>query len=519
MCRFFSFGLLFFSGIFFCQKSMAHTPTWTDGIACIIYSHCTSCHNPNGIAPFSLTRYEDVFANRFSIAASIQAGSMPPFPPSQEKQKYAHANTLTQHEKDEIIQWVNNFAPLGDANNIPAPPVYNTRYSLTTPDLVLRIPNYTVNTTNDQYRMFVLPLNNNNQQFIQKIEVVPGNRKIVHHALVFQDSSSLPLQLDNNDPLPGYSAFGGTGSPTSKLITGYTPGQGVFSYPPGFGASVLPRSYIVLQIHYPGGISNQVDSTQVRIQFGPNTLRNVSTAAALNHNTSLTNGPLFIPANTIKTFYSQLTVPFNRTVTGLMPHMHLLGKKIKAYCVKPSGDTIHLVDIPEWDFHWQGFYQFQKPILIPAGSVLYGEATYDNTSANIHNPNVPPQDVRQGEGTDDEMMLIYFNISTYQPGDTSIIIDTSNHLTHYNDCSNEGSPIPTSTVNIYPNPSDGYFIIDGLSNPFDIVLSTASGQEALVQKNLNGRSTVQTGSLATGTYYLEIRTTNNQVYYKVIMVK
>jgi hypothetical protein len=504
---------------FFQISARAHTPTWTEGIACIIYSHCTSCHNPKGIAPFSLTRYEDVFANRFSIAASVQAGSMPPFPPSQDKQKYAHANTLTQHEKDEIIQWVNNFAPLGDANNIPTPPVYNDGYQMTNPDQVLQIPTYTVNTTSDLYRVFVLPINNSSQQFIREIEVVPGNREIVHHVLVFQDSSSIPLQLDNNDPLPGYTAFGGTGSPTSKLITGYTPGQGVFKYPPGFGVMVMPRSYVILQIHYPGGISNQTDSTQIRIRYGPGTLRNMNTTPALNHNNTLTNGPLFIPANTVKTFYSQLTVPTNRTVTGVMPHMHLLGKKIKSYCIKPNGDTIHLVDIPEWDFHWQGFYQFQKPILIPAGSVLYGEATYDNTSANIHNPNFPPQDVRQGEGTGDEMMLIYFNVANYQPGDTSIIIDTLSHLTHYNHCSNEGEPIPASTVTIYPNPTDGYFIIDGLNNPFDIVLYSSSGQEVLIQKNLNGRSTVQTGALATGTYYLEIRTMYNQVYYKIVMVK
>ena len=251
--------------------SKAHTPTWTDGIACIIYSHCTSCHNPKGIAPFSLTRYEDVFANRFSIAASVQAGSMPPFPPNQKNRKYAHANTLSQHEKEEIVEWVNNFAPLGNASNIPAPPVYNSSFQITAPDLVLQIPNYTVNTTNDLYRVFVLPLNNPDQRFIKQIEIVPGNRSIVHHALVFQDSSALPLQLDNSDPLPGYSAFGSTGSPSSKLITGYTPGQGIFEYPPGFGAAVLPRSYICLQIHYPGGISNKIDSTQVRIKFGSST--------------------------------------------------------------------------------------------------------------------------------------------------------------------------------------------------------------------------------------------------------
>ncbi|MFM7710500.1 MAG: T9SS type A sorting domain-containing protein, partial [Ferruginibacter sp.] len=437
----------------------------------------------------------------------------------QEKQQYAHANTLTQHEKDEIMQWVNNFAPLGDANQIPVPPVYSNDYQMTSPDQVLQIPSYTVNTTNDHYRVFVLPINNSSQQFIREIEVVPGNREIVHHVLVFQDSSSIPLQLDNNDPLPGYTAFGGTGSPTSRLITGYTPGQGIFRYPPGFGVLVLPRSYIILQIHYPGGISNQTDSTQIRIRYGPGTLRNMTTVAALNHNTSLTNGPLFIPANTVKTFYSQLTVPTNRTVTGIMPHMHLLGKKIKSYCIKPNGDTIHLVDIPEWDFHWQGFYQFQKPILIPAGSVLYGEATYDNTSANSHNPNFPPQDVQQGEGTDDEMMLIYFNVAPYQPGDTTIIIDTASHLTHHNGCTNEGNPNPASTVTIYPNPADGYFIIDGLSSSFDIILYSASGQEVLIQKNLNGRSTVHTNSLPTGTYYLEIRSMNNPLYYKVVMVK
>lgn len=133
--------ILLFLLLFSFKNSKAHTPTWTDGIACIVYAHCTSCHNPKGIAPFSLTRYEDVFANRFSIAASVQAGSMPPFPPSQKNRKYAHANTLSAHEKQEILDWVNNFAPLGDVDNIPAPPVYNSNFQMNEPDLILQIPN------------------------------------------------------------------------------------------------------------------------------------------------------------------------------------------------------------------------------------------------------------------------------------------------------------------------------------------------------------------------------------------
>nr|MBM3931754.1 hypothetical protein [Sphingomonadales bacterium] len=60
-----------------------HSATWTDGVACIVYSHCTPCHNNQGIGPFPLTTYNEVYANRYSIAASVQARSMPPFPADQ----------------------------------------------------------------------------------------------------------------------------------------------------------------------------------------------------------------------------------------------------------------------------------------------------------------------------------------------------------------------------------------------------------------------------------------------------
>ena len=503
----------------FSSTASAHPPTWTNGIACIIYSHCTGCHNPKGIAPFSLTTYNDVYANRFSIAASVQAGSMPPYPPDTRVRSYAHANTLTDHEKQDLIDWVNQFAPLGDANQIPAPPTYNTEYQLANADVVLRIPTYTVNTSSDLYRMFVLPLGNNAMQYIEQIEVVPGNRDIVHHALVFQDTSDIPWQLDQADPLPGYSAFGGTRSPSSKLITGYTPGQGVFSYPPGFGAGILPNSYLCLQIHYPGGINNQQDSTSVRIKFGSSSLRNVSTIAALNHNISLTNGPLFIPANTVKTFYSRTNVPVNRTITGIMPHMHLLGRSIKSFFVKPDGDTVKLIDIPRWDFHWQGFYTFRKPIWVPAGSVLHGEATYDNTASNPENPNQPPQDVSLGEGTADEMMLIYFNVANYQPGDTSLIVDTSRHISHWQQCEAgvSGTTDP-NTVTVAPNPAAGHFVVKGLDRTFRLNLFSSSGQRVIGYDNWSSNQPVKTSHLPAGTYYLELITTDMQVFYKIISV-
>ena len=504
------------------QNIKAQSPTWTDGIACIVYSHCTSCHNNNGIAPFSLTTYDDVYTHRFSIASAVQNKHMPPFPASQEKQKYANVNILSAEEIQTLTDWINNSAPIGNSGNIPIPPTYSANYQLANPDIVKQIPTYTVNTTDDLYRCFVLPLNNNVEQFIKSIEIVPGNRDIVHHVLIFQDTSSTPLELDNADPLPGYTAFGATGSSTSRLIWGYTPGQGVFNYPPGFGAAVLPDSYLILQIHYPGGISNQVDSTQIRIKYGSNILRNVLTISALNHVTSLTNGPLFIPADSVKTFYSKVNVPINRTLTGIMPHMHLIGTKIKAFCVKPDNDTIHLVDIPEWDFHWQGFYQFQKPILLPAGSVVYGEATYDNTTNNPNNPNNPTQDVSHGEGTADEMMLIYFNLSAYQAGDTTIIIDTASHFAHDSSCF-QTSEITTTDlleeINIYPIPAKDLITISGIHESYGVILYNYAGEKVYYKNNCSGLIVLSKLMLPSGIYYMQLNTERGYTAYKKVLIE
>lgn len=503
----------------FSFETFAHSPTWTDGIACIIYSHCSNCHNPKGIAPFSLITYNDVYQNRLSIAASIQAKSMPPFPPDQSKRKYAHANTLDKHEIDEIVDWVSNFAPLGDVNKIPPIPTYKGNYDLTNPSKVVQIPTYNVNTTNDLYRCFALPLNNLNEEYIESIEVVPGNRDIVHHALVFQDTSLVPLNFDNADPLPGYSAFGSTGSSSSRLVFGYTPGQGAFYYPKGFGARIQPNSYLVIQIHYPGGVSNEIDSTQVRIKYGNGSLRNISTQAILNHTTTLQNGPLVIPPNEVKTFYNKLNINNNVILTGVMPHMHLLGKKIKSFAVTSYGDTIHIVDIPEWDFHWQGFYQFQKPILIPKNSILYGEAMYDNTINNPYNPKSPPDTVKYGEGTDDEMFLIYFNFTTYQSGDTNIIIDTSSHFLHDSVCywkSNSSILLnEKSDIEIYPNPVISKLLIKTILKINNIIVFDNSGKVVLNFFNTTIKE-IDLSKLDSGIYFIQFISNEGRSYYKKV---
>lgn len=405
------------------QIANAQTPTWVD-ISSIIYKNCTQCHSSGGIAPFSLVGYNNCKNMASSIASSTQSKRMPPWPADPKYRRYAHERVLSATEIDKLKQWADNDAPYGDTNIKVSDPAQNGT-QLKNISLMLKMPNYTVNTSNDEYRCFVLPTNLTQNQFATALEVIPGNRSIVHHVLVFQDTSSIPTAKDLADPNPGYLAFGGTGSPTSQLIGVYVPGQEPFEFPAGFGTKILKNTKIIIQVHYPKGISNQLDSTKVALKLTTNNLRQVFIDPILNHNNnSMTNGPLYIPANQTKTFYTKYNVGGKATVFACAPHMHLIGQKIKAYGLNANGDTTKIINIPGWDFHWQRTYSFYQPLIINAGLTLWGEGYYNNTASNVNNPNSPPIAVTKGEGTDDEMMLIYFWYTGYQAGDENIVMDS-----------------------------------------------------------------------------------------------
>ena len=408
--------------------AQSQVPNWSENIAPILYARCTNCHNVNGIAPFELMSYSDAVSYGSDIRSDVNSGIMPPWPPDAAYSHLAHERILTVQEKADIISWVDNGMPEGNPNLAPTPPVYTGIAQLTSPDLVSQIAPYTVNTTTDLYRCFVIPTNLATAKYITEIEAIPGNRNIVHHILIYEDSTSTPANLDAQDPGPGYTNFGGTGSLYSKLIGVWVPGSGLSTYPGGMGIKLPAHTNIILQIHYPGPTLNQIDSTQVRFKLSSGPLREISIAPVLNHY-QLDNGPLVIPGNTTKTFTAHYTLTCDVSALAVGPHMHLIGHSISSWAISPASDTIPFISIPNWDFHWQGMYSFPRVLHLTTGTTIYSTAFYDNTSNNPDNPNNPPQLVTLGEATTDEMMLIYFAYTYYFPGDESIIQDSNLVLT------------------------------------------------------------------------------------------
>ncbi len=117
----------------------------------------------------------------------------------------------------------------------------------------------------------------------------------------------------------------------------------------------------------------------------------------------------YIPAGESR--YSRATtyrLPRDVIMTGIVPHMNLLGKSMTVTARLPDGTEKQLIDIPEWNYNWQDEYYYERPFPLLAGTVLRVEAVFDNSAENPSNPSSPPQRVTWGEETTDEMLFCFF---------------------------------------------------------------------------------------------------------------
>jgi hypothetical protein len=493
----------------------AQTPTWSDDVACIVYTHCTPCHHDGGVGHFSLVGYGDAYFWRNEIRAATESGYMPPWPPDPSYRPLAHERTLTQEEIDILAAWVDGGAPSGDLAGEPPSPQYSTEAVIAAPDITAIMPDYVIPASSaDLYRCFVLPIDNPIDRYITGIEVVPGNRAMVHHVLVYQDPTGEAQVLDDADIEPGYTSFGGIGVNDAKLVGIWVPGSEPFFTPPGMGIKLNAGSDLVIQVHYPATSNVEVDSTRVNIELSDGGfIRELAIDPVLNHLTNMTNGPLVIPPNEVRTFHEQYTVPVNATITAIGPHSHLIGRSMRSWAVKPGGEVVNLIDIPEWDFRWQDLYPFRNPIYLPAGTVLHGEAVYDNTSANPNNPSTPPQWVFLGEATTDEMMLFYFAWTYGVPSDETIVVDDGSHEAHYLDCMvdfNIGvNESERSALHVWPVPTRDLLFI-GSDEPWTAHLLDATGRTVRALQGHAGRTELIMGDLARGAYSLHVRSSKGE---------
>ena len=202
-----------------------------------------------------------------------------------------------------------------------------------------------------------------------------------------------------------------------QFLYGWVPGNSKFFFPPGTGKKIPRNTDFIVNIHYAPSPIPENDLSRINVYFSKEEVTREVKTITITEN-FITNQPFRIPAGKVTTFYSK-TPPLQSdlSVIAVLPHMHLLGKSFRAYAITPAGDVIPLIKINKWNFNWQNTYQFERLVKIPKSSVIYVEATYDNSSANESNPNDPPKDVAYGWNTTDEMMNFIIYCLDYKEGD------------------------------------------------------------------------------------------------------
>jgi hypothetical protein len=386
--------------------------TYAEHVAPIINKHCISCHRPGEVAPFSLVGFDAAKKQHTMIASAADAKRMPPWKAVEGYGDFKGENRLSAQEIAILKKWSIQNAVRGDAKKEPPTPVFpKTEWSHGTPDKVLQLskPFELEAEGPDVYRNFVFDLGNKEDVYIKALDVRPGNKSVVHHVIGFLDASGKSVDLEKNSPddQDGYSSSGGgIGLMPSGALGGWAPGVMVQETEPGVAFKVAPGTKIVLQIHYHKSGKPEKDQTKVALYYAKEKIeRTQEIFWAAN--------PMFRIPPGVKSHAVNWSTPLpaDATIYTVMPHMHLLGKSMKAHVVTPQGNKIPLVWVDSWDFNWQLVYTLKQPLEVKRGSRLVVNAVYDNSTDNPHNPNDPPKPITWGEETTDEMALLVVGYS------------------------------------------------------------------------------------------------------------
>ena len=404
------------------------TPTFSLDVAPILYKNCATCHRPGEIAPMSLLTYEQARPWAKSIKEKVALGQMPPWHATQARGIFSNDRRLTDAERDTLIRWASNGAPQGDPQDLPPVPKFTDGWEIGQPDQVFTMEKaYEVPASGTiDYQYITIPTNLSEDKWIQAIEVRPGVHRAVHHVLVFSKEPKeagvaarpaafgvlIPKAVN---PPPGDDPDHLKPAPNLSpgiLIATTAPGTNAMTFAPGRAIRIRAGTTLVLQIHYTAYGTAASDLTRVGIIYAKEPPRQeIRTSAFMN-------GTLKLPPSSSDTeVESAIQFLEDSHITAIFPHTHLRGKSWEYHIVYPDGRSEVVLTVPRYDFNWQTYYVFTKPLAAPKGSRLEAFAHYDNSTENKWNPD-PTVEVHWGEQTWNEMQysgITYFVDEQPQP--------------------------------------------------------------------------------------------------------
>ncbi len=357
-------------------------PTFVGDVAPILYDNCAGCHQPGEIAPMSLLSYNEVRPWARSIARVVKDKDMPPWDADPGYGPFSNDTSLSDAEIATITDWVAAGAPKGEGD-MPTLPKSERQgeWALGEPDFVYTFDAYDVPGDGpDQFTVIPIPQTFDEDRWIKKVEVLPGDPSVVHHFILWQSDAS--------------------GQNQQSWISGWAAGAAPNVFPEGT-ARLLKKGHALLgDFHYHPTGEATTDQTKIGIHFAdPEEVEKEFV------NLWVLNADFKIPAGDpnygAKASY---VFPQDVQIRSLTPHMHYRGKDMTYRAIYPDGREETLLSVSRYDFNWQTNYDFAEPVKMPAGTKIEVIAHWDNSPDNPANPD-PSVDVTWGTASTDEMLI------------------------------------------------------------------------------------------------------------------
>ena len=383
------------------------TVTYHNRISRIMQQHCVECHRDGGVAPFTLTSYDDVASHAGMIRRVVERGVMPPWfaadsaPPGSKAKSPGHASpwasdrSLAESEKADLLAWIAGGKPRGDEKDAARPRQFADGWLIGKPDAVFEfaraVPIKATGTM--PYQNITVETRLPEDRWVQAIEVQPGSREVVHHVLVFV--------ADYDKEEDDESARDAAAAERRGFWAAYVPGNSAVVYPDGCAKKLPKGAKLRFQMHYtPSGKATE-DRTRIGVVYAKQPPKH----EVLVH--GIANARIKIPPHADNHRESaSVRLPFDVQILAFMPHMHVRGKACRYEVTRADGGGSVALDIPRYDFNWQLRYQYFEPLNLARGDTIDFIAWYDNSDKNPANPD-PSAEVRWGPQTFNEMHLGY----------------------------------------------------------------------------------------------------------------
>ncbi len=451
--------------------------SYRETVAPMLLEKCAGCHRPGGIAPWAMTGHAMVQGFSPMIRETVLTRRMPPWHADPAVGEFLHDLSLSVEQKQQLLSWIDAGSPRGDGDDpLTVVDAQATAWELGEPDLVVTLPAFDIPATGTlDYQFFEVPNPLDHDVWVKAVQIAPGDRQVVHHAIAtFGAPSNVSGRTDS-----GESLF------QPQLMT-FVPGNDTYVYPENTGVFIPAGTSFYTQMHYTTYGRETRDQTRIGLYFSDEAPEHV-----LQHY-SILNVELDIPPGVAEhqeaAYY---TFQRDAVIYSLFPHAHYRGRASEFSVRYPDGREELVLSVPNYDFNWQRYFQFKEPIMAPAGTQVIHRTTYDNSTANLSNPDASVA-VSFGEQTWEEMLYGGISYRYAEPRENDHEIDVQAYFT-------------SLAMGFMDKNMDGRVSLDEmpersrqpLALPFTIMdrdktggLEYAEFQQFLIQTNMMGNSDI-----------------------------